>query len=188
MSISIDLYEDTGVLTSGRGATQTIVDQWNLKNSADPAVVYFPTAETTNAPLVRPTAAGQEFLSFKKYITFKVYGTYAYAKNLRISLSANSATQASAARLFYKFTNTYAAPDAAYDGAMMCAALDSTIQVPTLFPMFGTSPSAATSRSIVYGPNATLWTNFLVLQMRIPAGCTVGNSAEFLLTLSADEY
>lgn len=189
MSVSIDLYEDSGAVSSGRGSTIALIEHWNLKSSADPAVVYFPTAETLAAPLQRPTIPGQETLSYKKYLSFKLFGTYNKVKNLKISLTANSPTQADKPRLFYKFSNTYQVPDNSYDGEMICASADGVIQVPTLYPMFSTtSPANATTRQVVYGPDQTLYTNFLVLQLRIPSNCSAGNTAEFLLTLSCDEY
>lgn len=189
MSLLIDLFEDSGTPSASRGSVITLIDQWNMKNSSNPAVVYFPTGETTNAPLVRPTGAGEEFLSFKKYLSFKCYGTYANIKNLKINLSVDSATQANKPRLFYKFANTYSAPDNAYDGDMICASIDGTVQVPTLFPCFSTTgPQNATTRQAAYGPDQILYSNWLVLQMRIPYDCSVGNSAEFKLTLSASEY
>lgn len=188
MAVNIDLYEDTGALTSGRGATVTLIDNWNLKASADPNYLYFPTAETTCAPLVRPLLPGQETLSFKKYLSFKIDGTYTRIKNLRIVASIESSGEADKPRLFYKFTNTYAPPDDAFDGDMNCLSLDGVVQVPQLFPFFSTSnPQSATTRAVAYGPNQTLYTNWLVLQMRIPAGCTVGNSATFNLALTCDE-
>lgn len=188
MSINIDLYEDSGAVTSGRGATQAIITDWNLKYSALSSTVYYPTAVLASAPLVRPTNPGEEFLSYKKYLSFKVDGTYTRVKNLRIKVTGTG-SQASTPRLFYKFTNTYAVPDAAYDGDMMLLSSDGTVHSPVLYPYFSTTgPQNATSRSVVYGPNQTLYTNWIVVQMRIPYGCTAGNSAEFKLELVCDEY
>lgn len=189
MSVNIDLYEDTGAVSSGRGSTVTLVDGWNLKYSAVTSVAYYPTATETDAPLVRPTSAGEEFLSFKKYLSFKIDGTYTRIKNLRIVPSIETEAQADKVRLFYKFTNTYAVPDATYDGDMMPLSIDGVLQRYVLHPNFSTSnPQSATTRQVAYGPNQVLYTNFLVVQMRIPKECTVGNSATFKLTLTCDEY
>lgn len=189
MAVNIDMFEDTGVLTSGRGATVSLISDWNLKASADPAFVYYPTQETSSAPLARPLFPGQEVLSFKKYISFRINGTYTRIKNLRIALSIEGAAQANKTRLFYKFTNTYAPPDNAYDGGMMCAAIDSVVQNPQLIPFWSTSnPQSATSRAVSYGPNQTLFSNWICVQLRTPFESTVGNSPEFRLALNVTEY
>lgn len=189
MAVNIDMYEDTGAVTSGRGATVSLITDWNLKDSADPAYVYYPTLETSSAPLTRPTLPGQEVFSYKKYISFQINGTYTRIKNLNIGLSILGSPQADKTRLFYKFTNTYAVPDKAYDGDMMCAALNSSVQKPVLIPFWSTSnPQSATTRAVSYGPNQTLYSNWICVQLRTPFESTVGNSPEFKLTLNVTEY
>jgi hypothetical protein len=192
MSANIDLYEDLGAPLSGRGTTLLLLDDWNLKASTDPAYVYYPTGETTSAPLRRPfNTLGAQTLSYKKYLSFKIDGTYARLKNIRMKLSIDGEAQSNGAQLFYKMTSTYAAPDNAYDGDMMLlSTADGTgLLTATLHPMLSTTgPNAATSRQVVYGPNQTLYTSWLVVQMRINNNATIGNSAEFNLKLEAYEY
>ena len=192
MSANIDLYEDRGAPLAGRGTTVALLSEWNLKASADPAYVYYPTAETTSAPLIRPfNTAGAQTYSFKRYLSFKIDGTYTRLKNIRIKLSIDGASQSDGAQLFYKMTSTYAAPDNAFDGDMMLlSTADGTGLLTTeIWPMLSTTgPQNATSRQVVYGPNETLYTNWLVVQMRVNNNAAVGNSAEFLLKLEAYDY
>lgn len=189
MSVNIDLYEDTGAVLSGRGTTVTLLDSWDLKNSADHAYVYYPTNETTAAPLIRPfNTAGAQTLSFKKYLSFKLDGTYTRLKNIRIKVTASD-PDTDAAQLFYKLTNTYQVPDNTFDGDMILLSPNSTILTPIIWPMLSTTgPQNATSRQTVYGPNQTLYTQFLVVQMRVNNNCVIGNSAEFNLRLEAYDY
>jgi hypothetical protein len=188
VSVNIDLYEDTGAVLSGRGTVITLVDHWNLKASAEPAFVYYPTDETSSAPLIRPVGLiGAQTLSFKKYLSFKIDGTYSKIKNIRMKLTA-VANNTDAAQLFYKFTNTYQVPDNAFDGDMVCASTNSTILDTYIWPNLGASPDLATSRNVIYGPNETLWTQFIVFQMRVNSDCVVGNSSEFTLRLECSEY
>lgn len=189
MSANIDLYEDTGPVLSGRGTTVTLLDSWDLKKSADPTVVYYPTNAGVGAPLIRPVAqAGAQVLSYKKYLSFKIDGTYKRLKNIRIQLSA-TAGNTNKAQLFYKLTSTYAEPDDAFDGSMLLWSPETDIINPTLFPMLSTtSPQTATSRATSYGPNQTLYTQFLVVQMRVGSDCIIGNTPEFNLKLEAYDY
>lgn len=192
MSANIDLYEDLGAPLAGRGSTVLLLDSWDLKASADPAYVYYPTGETSSAPLVRPfKLPGAQTLSYKKYLSFKIDGTYSRLKNIRMKLSIGEDAQSNGAQLFYKMTSTYAAPSNAYDGDMMLlsTADGSGLLTTEIWPFLSTvGPHAATSRQVVYGPNQTLYTNWLVVQMRVNNEATVGNSAEFQLKLEAYDY
>ncbi len=188
MSANIDLYEDTGPVLSGRGTTVTLLDSWDLKSSSNPTDFYYPTNVGVGAPLIRPVGtAGAQTLSYKKYLSFKIDGTYKRLKNIRIKLSAIAGDND--AQLFYKLTNTYAEPDNLFDGDMRLWATGASITNDTLHPMLSTtSPNTATSRSVIYGPNETLYTEFLVVQLRVPNNSTIGNSAEFNLKLEAYDY
>ena len=192
MSANIDLYEDLGAPLAGRGTTVLLLNSWDLKASADPAYVYYPTGETTSAPLIRPfNTPGAQTLSFKKYLSFKIDGTYSRLKNIRIKLSIGEDSQSNGAQLFYKMTSTYAAPDANYDGGMMLLSTPDGAGLLTteIWPFLSTTgPQNATSRNVVYGPNQTLYTNWLVVQMRVNNNAVVGNSAEFNLKLEAYDY
>jgi hypothetical protein len=188
MAANIDLYEDSGALLSGRGTTVALCTEWNLKASSNPAYVYYPTNETSNAPLIRPfNTAGGQTLSYKRYLSFKIDGTYSKIKNPRIYLDL-AGPQTDNAQLFYKLTNSYSVPDATFDGDMTLLATDTVVQLPEIWPMLGSSPASASSRSISYGPNATLWTPFIVVQARINNNCAIGNTAEFTLRLEVHDY
>lgn len=192
MSANIDLYEDLGAPLAGRGTTVLLLNSWDLKASADPAFAYYPTAETSSAPLIRPfNLPGAQTLSFKKYLSFKIDGTYSRLKNIRMRLSIGEEAQSNGAQLFYKMTNTYAAPDNAYDGNMMLlsTANGQGLLTTEIWPFLSTvGPQSATSRQVTYGPNQTLYTNWLVVQMRVNNNAAVGNSAEFELKLEAYDY
>lgn len=100
---------------------------------------------------------------------------------------ANKGAQAQKYNLFYKMSNVYAAPDNNFDGKMICAGPTPSL---TLYPKVGTTPLNANTRSIVYGPNQSFCTNYIVVQMAATASTwnDVGNTAELQLRLSFKEF
>lgn len=191
MAFTLETFNEYGPVVSGRGTVASTLD-FNMKASADPAVLYYPHDAAANAPLIRPIAAGELVFSYKVYTFFKISGTYGKIKNLKLKLQIDDAAQATKAMLFYKLTSTYAAPDNAFDGFMNCAYTGSgwanggTELV--LRPMWSTtSPITATTRNIVYGPNQTLYSQYLVTQLYVAPGAETGNSAEFKARLEFDE-
>ena len=162
---------------------------WNLKLSPNPLLPYYPTQDSTGYAIPRPAKAGDLVLSYKKYLYFKVSGTYAAKlKDVRIELKVDAATQAQKSLLFYKQTNVYAQPDTAFDGKMIYTSNASPSLM--IHPRLGSAPTSAFARGIVYGPNETFYTNYIVLQMAAQQSTwnDVGNTAEFQLRLSFKEF
>lgn len=196
MAPVLQFFQDTGVLTSGRGAVTTEVDNWNMKDSNGLTVLYYPHDAAISAPLIRPTAAGDLKLSYKIYTFFKISGTYTKIKNLKFKLSIDDATQAGKYSLFYKLTNVYQTPDNAWDGQMLPAYTDpewsNGSSDLTLWPSWSTSgPDTATSRALFYGPDQTLYSQYLVTQLYIRDSvdrADIGNTAEFKLRMEFIEF
>jgi hypothetical protein len=191
VSFTLETFNESGPVVSGRGTVAATLD-FNMKSSGDPAVLYYPHDAAANAPLIRPIAAGELVFSYKVYTFFKLSGTYNKIKNLKLKLQLGEAAQATKAMLFYKLTSTYAEPDNAFDGYMNCAyngSVWSTGETElVLRPMWSTtSPITATTRNIVYGPNETLYSQYLVTQLYVAPSAATGNSAEFKARLEFDE-
>lgn len=189
--IDIEAYRDEGAITGGRG-TPRLIEDFNMKDSASYTVEYYPTKETSSAPLVRPANAGEQDLSYQVFTFFKIMGDGEKVKNLRLKISVTDAPEADGVQLFYKLTNTYSTPSNAYDGDMTYLGTTSggVLQV-EFWPMLSTSsPHLATSRQTSYTLSAgtPLYTNYFVTQARVNKGSTVGNSAEFTLKMSVHEY
>lgn len=188
--IDISVYQDTGPVTGGRG-TPVLVDNFNMKASGSYSVNYYPTDEPAGgAPLVRPTLAGDQTLSFPVYTFFKIDGATERLKNLRFVVSVESPAQTDKAQLFYKVTNVYQAPTASFDGNMMLMANgDGVVMTPIIYPMISNvGPHVATSRQTVYQGGFPYYTNYFVTQMRVNKDCVVGNTAEFKLRFEAFEF
>ena len=190
--IDFTIYRESGAPVAGRG-TVVEADDFNMKASADPAVLYYPHDAAANAPLVRPLFAGDVVTSYKVYTFFKVSGTYTKLKNLKLRLTLESPQQASKAMLFYRLTNIYANQTNAFDGQMMPAwngsAWVNGESSLVLHPSWSlTGPTDATTRNIVYGPNQTIYSSYLVTQLYVAAGPNTGNSAEFKARLECIEF
>ena len=192
MSFVLQIYNEAGAVTLGRGSVIAETLDFNMKKSADPAVLYYPHDAASNAPIIRPTLAGELNLSYKVYTFFKLSGTYSKIKNLKIRLSVGDASEASKGMLFYKLTSTYTAPDDAFDGSMLPgwtgSAWSSGESSLILRPFWSnTSPITATTRQVSYGPNETLYSQYLVTQLYVAPGPNTGNTAEFKARLEFDE-
>lgn len=198
MSPVLNFFQESGPLTSGRGTTVTEVDNWNMKDSSNPVVLYYPHDAAAGAPLIRPSAPGDLKLSFKVYTFFQIGGTYSKIKNLKLRLSINDATQANRWALYYKLTNSYQTPSAAFDGTMLPAWNTTSNQFSSrqseliLWPNWSTvGPHMATSRNITYGPNQTLFSSYLVTQLYVQHSTDldeIGNTAEFKLRMEFLEF
>lgn len=167
MTITIEAYEDWGAATGSpaKGTNRTEVTNFNLKAISDPAQNYYLN------DIQRPSGAlfgSNGICSFTRYFSFKIYGTYNRFKNARIVIPSGFVPNNW--RVMYGLTNTYTQPSGltnefgrtmgAFDGSLITLTEDTT-----LFPMMSaTGPEAATTRSTSYGPNQTIWTQYLVLQ------------------------
>ncbi len=193
MSFNIQVYNESGAISSVRGTTIAETLDFNMKNSADPAILYYPHDAAACAPLVRPEFDGEVVLSYKVYTFFKISGTYTKIKNLKLKIKLGEAAQATKAMLFYKLTDTYAAPTNAFDGTMIPGYTGSAFcngqSEIVLYPNWSTSgPNTATSRAISYGPNQTIYSQYLVTQLYVAKSAQTGNSAEFMARIEFDEF
>jgi hypothetical protein len=167
MTITIEAYEDWGPAIGSpvKGTTRTEVTNFNLKAISAPAQNYYLN------DIQRPNAnlfGSHGYCSFKRYFSFKIYGTYNRVKNSRIIIPSGFVSNNW--RVMYKMTNLYEQPTGTanefgrvmgdFDGSLLTLTEETTI-----FPLLSTvGPEAATSRAISYGPNQTLWTQYLVMQ------------------------
>lgn len=110
-----------------------------------------------------------------------------WAKEKKDIEDINSSPQVQKYNLFYKMSNVYAAPTNSFPDGMICAGAEPSL---ILFPKTGTSPLTASTRSIVYGPNQTFYTNYIVLQIAATNSTwtDVGNTAELNLKFSFREF
>jgi len=197
--IDVQVYRDEGPVTGGRG-TPLLVDNFNMKKSASYTTYYYPTKETSGAPMVRPLQLGEQDISFPVYTFFRLMGGGEQVKNLRMNFSItppkppdpedpNIVQMSDKMQLFYKLTNVYAEPAAAYDGSMILLSMDNGLQQVQFYPFLSpVGPHQATTRQTAYTLTTPMFTNYFVTQVRVPKGCLVGNSAEFTLQCTVDEY
>ena len=188
--IDIQIFRDEGPLTSGRGAPLEVMD-FNMKNSALYLTEYYPTNETSSAPLIRPLNAGEQTLSYKVYTFFKLSGSYDIIKNVRFRVSMETAADTGVdAQLFFKMTNVYQTPDNAFDGDMILLANSAgTVLSDPIYPNISTvGPNSATSRLISYANVSPLYTNYFVTQLRVNKGSFAGNTPEMKLKFECYEY
>jgi hypothetical protein len=187
--IDFRVFQDTGPVVGGRGTPIEVMD-FNMKDSAEYTVAYFPTDETASAPLVRPYVQGQQTLSYKVFTFFELSGDYNWIKNLRFRVTVQTPPEASDAVLYYKLTNSYEAPNKNPDAGMqLLADKNGMILKDPIYPLLSVDgPNQAYNRLIAYNNVRPLYTNYFVTQMRVNAMSLVGNTAEFKLKFEAYEY
>jgi len=176
MTATIEIWEDTGVVTSLHGTTRTQVTNCNWKNSGTVSTAYY------MYPLRRPEDDTGWTQSYTKFLYFKIAGTFTKIKNLKISLDAVPALNT---QLYGRMTNTYAAPSAALDGHLI---LINTAA--TYYPMVDTTgPETATTVPIQL-TSGTYYTQYLVTQLRVinSTATDVGNTADLKITFTFNEY
>lgn len=185
MAIVIEAYEDWGPAVNGAGTNRTLITNCNLSTKSDPAQNYY----LWDIP--RPVT-GSVTASYKRYISFKISGTYTAIKNLKIKIPA--AQSAGNWEVAYALTNTYSEPaGVTNEFGKLSGLLDTSLNIlaepVVLYPTLSSSgPNVAGSRAAL-GPNLTLWTQYLVLQFRAyPSVYTdVGNFGAEEIELLLDE-
>lgn len=194
MTITIEAYEDWGAATGtpAKGTNRTKITNANLKTIADPSSHYYLNDITRPVP---PTINSDELatFSYKRFISFKISGTYSRIKNSRIVIPQGFVQDNW--RVSYKLTNAYEMPTGTvtslnrysgeYDGSLI--ALTEGV---TLFPnLSAIGPEQATLRPLTAGPNTTLWTQYLVLQFMANSSAydDVGNEGTETIQLILDE-
>ena len=198
MPLVIEAYEDWGapVVVAGppsttAGTTRTKITNANLKTFVNPAQHYY--LNDVPRPVAGITGSEQHICSFTRWISFKITGTFVKIKNVRIEIPSGFASDNW--RVNYGLRSTYVQPagitnqfsksSGAYDGT-----LNSLTESVTLYPLLSTvGPEAASSIPDWHGPNATVWTQYLVLQfMAHPSTFSdVDNFGTDTITLVVDE-
>lgn len=173
--VDIEIYEDTGSVTSSHGSIRTIVTNYNWKSSGDITIPYY------LAPLHRPADNTELTCSYTKYLYFKISGTFTKAKNFKIILSAVPGLNT---QLFGALTNTYTVPDNSLNGNLQY--ISSPI---TLYPRIGGDPSTASTVDAVVS-TGTYYTEYLATQLRVNNSndYDIGNTADLTIQLLLSEY
>lgn len=186
MTIDIDHYQDSGTLTSGRGATTTLITNigWKTAGSSE---------DTTyaQAPIIRP--ANALATSYEYYTFFKLSGTYVKASRVKIQISGNPngsssggyATVGTGVRLFYRLVDTYNTPDGVDDGDLVY--YDGTTI--NLYPKVSTvGPHTGLTYLQYLTGNATYYTQYLLTRLYVEPGSTFGNIGDVKFSCFVDEY
>lgn len=173
MAITIELYEDTGPVSAGRGSTTTLVDNIGWKDSP---------FDETNAyvfyPLQRPIHPSVYTMSYTKYNFFKITtDTLAPYSRLYINITGNYVGSPPSGyrgcngkvKLFYKMTNIYQPPSNSLTGLTYIPPGSGSL---ILLPFLSTTgPDTATSTlPINLSSNTTYYTNYLVTQLFVEQG------------------
>lgn len=187
MAIAVTAYEYYGLPTGDSTtvcASRTPIADVSLKGITDPLQLYYPY-DIQRPPEI--TANNVIAQSMKRYIAFRITGSYSKLKNVKIVLKKPSLYQKSGgvyspitdnSVLQYNLTNEYVQPESEsnvfgvqngkYDGTLNIVTADIT-----LFPRLSSvSPVLATSRQAEYLNSPSYWTEFLVLQGQVyPGAC-----------------
>ena len=177
--MTCQVFEETGPVVSSRGTTLTEITNFNWKRTADVTFPYY------QYPLKRPEAVYDQTLSYKKYVFFKITGTFTYIKNILLEMSVVIDDQAHKTDLFYKWSNTYAVPEMTYDGSMIMSSGE--IWRPALS---ATGPHVAGTWEKSRTGALTLYTPYLITQLRVNNSTwnDAGNSKKFLFNFHFDEF
>lgn len=187
MTITCELYQDSGAVVSSHGATRISVDNIGWKSSGldeTYSYVYYPIRRPTTSPFS---------YSYTQYTYGKVSGTYVNGRAPRFVISGNvngspplGYAGTSGVRLYYKITSTYAAPTNTWDGSLIFIPGGSSL---TLYPKINTTgPEAAGSYTHPLLANTTYYTQYLVTQLVVEAGSGYGNIGALQIALHVDEY
>lgn len=189
MTITVELFQDTGAVTSGHGTTRLSVNNVGWKDS--------PLDETNTYvfyPLVRPELTPFGY-SYKIHTYMKISGTYPLASRPRFRISGSvigarppGYEGEGNSRLFCKLTNTYSAPSKSFDGSLIYVEPGQEL---TLYPrMSTTGPEAATSYVKYLSANTTYYSEYLVTQLFVEQGMDIeiGNIGQLQLSVFVDEY
>lgn len=188
MTLSVELYEDSGTAASGRGSTRIAVENIGWKsNGTDEtdSFIYHPINRSlTNC-----------VWSYTKYNFIKISGTYPAAARPRIMITgAVNGTPpvgyegTTKVRLYYKLTNVYQTPSNSFDGSLIYLP-PNTPQI--LYPTVSTTgPEAATGYLQHLAGNTVYYSQYLVTQLMVEPGTLFdyGNLGELVVKVYVDEY
>lgn len=188
MTMTVELYEDSGTAVAGRGTTRIAVENIGWKNSG---------LDESNSYIYHPITRSETDVvwSYTKYNFMKISGTYAAGARPRIQISGDVAGSApegyqstTKVKLYYKLTNEYETPSNAMDGSL--------IYVPpggiTVYPKLSTvGPEDAASTYVHHlAGNTTYFSQYLVTQLLVEPGTAFdyGNLGELVVKVFVDEY
>lgn len=187
MTINIDQYQDSGTLTSGRGATTTLIANIGLMTNGAAEATQYPVY-----PIIRPASAPLAS-SYEYFTFFKLSGTYAAGSRVRIQISGNVnganadgyTTVGTGARLYYRLSDTYYTPDATDNGDLVFYN-GTTV---TLFPKISiTGPTTDLNYVQHLTADTTYYTQYLILRLLVEQGSTYGNIGDLAIQCYVDEY
>lgn len=180
MSITVELWEDSGPLVGGVPSSRELIANVNWKNAVGQAPDYF------SYP-IRQTVGGLNY-SYPKFIYAKIYGTYATVKRLRWRLKYLPSTDNSVIMLWGQ-TNVYTQPAHTWtSGSPWVANGDRSCMLSL------TGPQGANILPTTLTPNTTYYTDYLVTQLLVRApGDTslplpLGNTIPMEISITMDEY
>lgn len=187
MTITCELYQDSGAVVSSHGTTRISVDNIGWKSSGldeTYSYVYYPIRRPTTDPFT---------YSYMQYTYAKISGTYVKGRAPRFTISGNingsppsGYVGTTGVRLYYKLTSTYAEPTNTWDGTLIFIPSGSTI---TLYPKINTAgPEAAGGYVFPLAANTTYYTQYLVTQLAVEGGAGYGNIGALTIAFHVDEY
>lgn len=112
MAITLQIFEDSGAESLGRGTVIQEVDNIGWKDST-----FDETYEFSDYPLGRPYLNDDYYVcSYKKYNFFKISGTYPEAVDFKVFFQGTNNGSpgtgvADKVQIFYKWSNVYTTPD-----------------------------------------------------------------------------
>ena len=190
MAITIELFEDTGVESAGRGSASAAVNNIGWKaDASDESVLY------SDHPIIRPIDPEQTSFSYHKYNFIKISGTYGNATRLSAKFTGDfnvpvvgfEDTSTSKVRLYYKVTSTYETPTNLI--------LDGTLYDVTTSPWIGLNlstlgPDTATTRPNLLATDTTYYSAYIVTQLYVEPGSNIefGNTGGVNLEITLDEF
>lgn len=179
MALTIEIFEDSGALTLGHGTTRISVDNVGWKSSG---------LDETNSfayyPLRRPDGVPFTY-SYKKYNYFKISGTHAKATRPVIIIQGGY-NMATALKLYYKLSNTYAEPTNAFEGDLIYVNSSTLMLYPKLSTVGPEDTSASYVQYLTSG--TTYYTQYLVSQLFVGTGGSYQNLPELKIGLYLQEF
>lgn len=164
MSVSVQLYQERGPLTSGRGTTHDLVQNIGWANDSGPEATLYDLN-----PIRRPDAGIPFAYSYKIFSYFKVIGTHTGLIRPRLTISdVADSTNLSAFvftsqfQMFYRLTDSYSTPSSTFDGTLTKFIGPTEVIIPKLSY---TSPVAGLEYRTVVPANSTVYTMLLETQL-----------------------
>lgn len=180
MAITIELYERTGPAGS---PVDTLVTNMNWKSQSlnDNVYKYF------YYPIRLPSNGATTSQSVPKYLYAKISGTYASARRVRWTINGQADV---GTRVLVGKSATYVTPQPTLALSGILSTLPTNNTPINVFPHLSTAgPTSTPTFTPLLAGNQTYYTDFLVTQFVVDLdGTVVGNSNEYTVILTLDEY